>query len=84
MYVPGYHLSRLARALVVAIAFAASMVRDCFAFAVSMFGGLARPAPTVVSLAESVKLSASEARGLSMAKRERPVIFAGWRMSPST
>lgn len=84
MYVPRYHLSRLARTLVIAIAFAVSMVRDCFAFAVSLFGGLARPPATVASLRESVKLSASEAHGLAMAKRERPVIFAGWRMSPST
>lgn len=84
MYVPRFSLSRFARTLVVTIAFAVSMVRDCFAFAVSMFGGLARPTPTVTNPTERIKLTASQSRTLAAAKRERPVIFAGWRMSPST
>lgn len=83
MYIPRYSLSRFARSLLVAVAFAVAMVRDRFAFAVSLFGGLARPAPTVADPLECAKLTASQSRTLAAAKRERPVISASWRRSPS-
>lgn len=58
-----------------------------FAFACSIFAGFLRLAPSRVDELlplERVKLTAAESRALAAAKRERPVIFAGWRMSPST
>lgn len=58
-----------------------------FYFAVSIFSGFLRLAPAradELQPLERVKLLASESHSLAIAKRERPLIFAGWRMSPST
>lgn len=76
----GYATSRLYDAVTY-------VVNAGFAFAASVFAGFLRLAPGRVDELlplERVKLTASESRALSIAKRERPVIFAGWRMSPST
>lgn len=63
---------------------AAALMRSGFAFVVNLMAGLAPARADELAPLERVKLTASEAHGLAMAKRERPVIFAGWRMSPST
>lgn len=62
----------------------ASRARHAFAFAVSMFASLAPARADEIAPLERVKLTAAESNGLAIAKRERPQIFAGWRMSPST
>ena len=63
----------------------AHVARAGFAFAVNLFLAVASPARAdELRPLERVKLTASESRALAAAKRERPVIFAGWRMSPST
>ena len=62
----------------------ASRARFAFAFAVELFAGLAPARADELAPLERVKLTASESRSLAVAKRERPLIFAGWRMSPST
>jgi hypothetical protein len=63
----------------------ASMARAGFAFAVMMFAESIAPARAdkLVPL-ERVKLTAAESRALSIAKRERMSVFAGWREFPST
>lgn len=62
----------------------ASRARYVFAFAVEFFAGLAPARADELAPIERVKLTASESRAMVAAKRERPLIFAGWRMSPST
>lgn len=61
----------------------ASRARWAFAFAVSLFGGVAPDRADELAPLERVKLLSSESHSLAVAKRERPLIFAGWRMSPS-
>lgn len=61
-----------------------SRARFAFAFAVNLFAGLAPDRADELAPLERVKLTASDARSLAVAKRERPLVFAGWRMSPST
>lgn len=63
----------------------AHVARAGFAFTVNLFLAVASPARAdELAPLERIKLTASESRSLAVAKRERPVIFAGWRMSPST
>lgn len=61
-----------------------SRARYVFAFAVELFAGLAPARADELAPLERVKLTSSESRAMSVAKRERPVIFARWRMAPST
>lgn len=61
------------------------VARSAFAFTVNLFLSVASPARAdELAPLERVKLTASESRAMVVAKRERPLIFAGWRMSPST
>lgn len=63
----------------------AHVARSAFAFTVNLFLSFASPARAdELAPLERAKLTASESRTLAAVKRERPVIFAGWRMSPST
>lgn len=62
----------------------ASRARYAFAFAVELFASLAPARADELAPLERVKLTASESHAMAVAKRERPLIFAGWRMSPST
>lgn len=55
--------------------------------AAKVFAWVVRLAPARVDVLlplERVKLTAAEARAMRTAKRERPLIFAQWRMNPST
>lgn len=65
----------------------AHVARAGFAFTVNLFLAVTSPARAdELAPLERYKLTASESRALALAaaKRERPMIFAGWRMSPST
>lgn len=63
---------------------AAALMRSGFAFVVNLFAGMAPARADELAPLERVKLTASESHAMAVAKRERPLIFAGWRMSPST
>lgn len=62
---------------------AAALGRAGFAFVVNLFAGMAPARADELAPLERVKLTASQSHALAAAKRERPVIFASWRMSPS-
>ena len=66
------------------LAFAFNLAASIGARVIVSFMNIAPARADEMRPLERVKLTASQSRALSAAKRERPVIFAGWRMSPST
>ncbi len=65
------------------LAFAFNFAASIGARVITSFMNIAPARADELQPLERVKLTASESRAMRAAKRERPLIFAGWRMSPS-